>query len=556
MAVIGIDLGTTNSLAVCWKDGKKILIKNSLDDIFTPSVVSVDDEGELLVGKTADKRRISHPHLTAYEFKRDMGTGKKYKLGENEYTPEELSAFVLKKIKQDAEKFLGEPVDEAVISVPAYFDDNCRNATKTAAKLSGLKVERLVNEPSAAALAFIEKSGYEDGTYLIVDFGGGTLDVSIVDTFDNVIEILAVAGNNHLGGKDFNDVIVECFCKENKLNYNTLSSESRAIIYKNAENCKKALTDIPVAVMMCNIDGKQYSSTFDNNKLIRISSEIFDKMAVPIKKALHDSRCSMDEIDEVILIGGSCHMPVVKAFIEKLMDKTVDVNINPDTAVAIGAGIFAGIKARKEELKDIILTDICPFSLGISYFETKTNEHLMEFIIPRNTSLPSSRTGNFYALNNNQDKVHVKIYQGESMIPAKNLYLGEVQVECPPTAKDELICTVRMTYDINGILVVDVITNDNLSHTKTIFSKGNVMSEEEIEQCMRRMEKLKISPEENEKNKFLISRAEALYEEAFPEQRAMIRAYLTEFKSVLRKNNNRMIREMYKKLEKLIDTME
>ena len=553
MAVIGIDLGTTNSLAVCWKDGKKIIIKNSLGDIYTPSAVSIDDNGEIIVGKAAAQRLVSHPKVSVSEFKRYMGTDIKFRLGENEYSPEELSSFVLRKIKQDAEAFLGEPVEEAIISVPAYFDDNCRNATKLAAKLSGLNVERLINEPSAAALAYIEKNRFEDGTYMIVDFGGGTLDISIVDTFDSVIEILAVAGNNQLGGKDFNDAIVDYFCKENNLDFESLSPESRAIIYKNAEQCKMALTDSSMSVMIANIDGKQYSVALDNNRLIKISADIFNKISVPIKKALHDSRCSVDEIDDIILVGGSCHMPVVKAFIKKLMDRHADNTINPDTAIAVGAGIFGGIKARKQELKDIILTDICPFSLGIAVFEQKTNEEIMEFLIQRNTSLPTSRINVFNAVKDGQDKIHIKIYQGESILPAKNLFLGELEIDCPKTKKDDVICSVRLTYDINGILVVDVITNDNKNYTKTILSKSNQFTEEQLNECIERLNALKISPLEEEENKLLISRAEALYEEALPDEREIIKEYLLRFKKSLQTNNNHEIRNAYSTLEKMID---
>ncbi|MBE6841360.1 MAG: molecular chaperone HscC [Ruminococcus sp.] len=553
MAIIGIDLGTTNSLAVCWKNGKKIMIKNSLGDIYTPSAVSIDEKGEVLVGKAAAQRLISHPGCTVSEFKRYMGTNRKYKLGENEYSPEELSSFVLRKIKQDAEAFLGEPVEEAIISVPAYFDDNCRNATKLAAKLSGLNVERLINEPSAAALAYIEKNKFEDGTYMIVDFGGGTLDISVVDTFDGVIEILAVSGDNQLGGKDFNNAIVKYFCDENGLDESTLSPESRAIIYKNAEQCKMALTDSPMTVMISNIDGKQYSAVLDNNRLIKISADIFNKISFPIKKALHDSRCSVDDIEEIILVGGSCHMPVVKAFIEKLMNRSPENCINPDTAIAIGAGIFGGIKARNNELKDIILTDICPYSLGISVYETKTNEELMEFLIPRNTSLPASRVNIFNAIKDDQERVHIKIYQGESMLPAKNLFLGELEVQCPKTKKDEIICSVRLTYDINGILVVDVVTNDNKNYSKTILSKRNQMTDEQISECIKKLEALKISPFDEEENRLLISRAEALYEEALPDEREIIKEYLLRFKRTLQTNNKHEIRNAYSMLEKMID---
>lgn len=557
MAVIGIDLGTTNSLAVCWKNGKAEIIRNSLDDVFTPSAVSMDENGEILVGRIARERLISHPEMSVSEFKRCMGLRRIFKLGKRDFSPEELSGLVLKKIKEDAEKYLGEPVEEAVISVPAYFDDNCRNATKLAARLSGLKVERLVNEPSAAALAYLAEHEFCDGTFMIVDFGGGTLDVSIVDAFDSVIEILAVAGNNHLGGKDFNEAIADYFCRENGLNYDSLSGDSRAVIYKTAENCKIALSISPASIMAANIDGNQYSAALDNNKLIEISAGIFEKIAAPIKKALHDSRCSLEEIDDIILVGGSCRMPTVRSFIAQLTGKSPCTDINPDTAIAVGAGIFAGIKDRNENLRDVILTDICPFSLGTSIFDEASGENLMSFIIERNTSLPTSRMQTYSAVHDGQKKVKIDIYQGESMLPVKNFLLGELTIDCPPTGKNQPICTVRLTYDINGILIVDVAAvGNNKTLSKTFLSKNNTLSEYEIKKCVERMEKLKISPSENEENRMLIARAERIFEESLAYERDIIMRQLIVFKTALQSGSYHEIRSAYDSLEKLLDTLE
>lgn len=557
MAIIGIDLGTTNSLAVCYKDGKAEIIKNSLGDKYTPSVVSIDDNGEILVGKIAKERLISHPDATASEFKRVMGMRKEIKLGSKSFSPEELSSLVLRKIKDDAESFLGEEVTEAVISVPAYFDDNCRNATKLAAQLSGIKVERLVNEPSAAALAYQAEHDFEDGTYMVVDFGGGTLDVSIVDSFDSVMEILAVAGNNHLGGKDFNDAIADYFCKTNGIDQTTLSADDLAIIYKLAEDCKITLTSKPASIMIANIQNKQYSLALDNNKLIEISSEIFEKMALPIRKALRDSRCSIDEIDDIILVGGSCKMPTVKAFIEKITGISPCTDINPDTAIAVGAGIFAGIKNRNDKLKDIILTDICPFSLGTDVIDERTGEKVMSFIIERNSPLPTSREETYCAAAEGQKKALFNFYQGESRIPEKNLYLGQLEVDYPTAHKGEQTCRARMTYDINGILVVDITTiADNKHYSKVILSKSNNMTKTDIDMCIKRMEKLKISPADKEENRLLIARAERIYEEALTEERFIIGELLSCFISALKSQNNKLIRTEYERLSNLLDSMD
>lgn len=554
MAIIGIDLGTTNSLAVCYRNGRAEIIKNSLGDNFTPSVVSVDDNGEVLVGRIAKERLISHPDKTAAEFKRSMGLRKDLTLGKKSFTPEELSSLVLRKIKEDAESYLGEEVTEAVISVPAYFDDNSRTATKLAAKLAGLNAERLVNEPSAAALAYQARHGFEDGTYLVVDFGGGTLDVSVVDCFDSVIEILAVAGNNHLGGKDFNDAIAQYFCKVNGLEMNGLSPDDRAKLYKLAEDCKISLTQIPAAMMIVNIKGNQYSMTLDNNKLIEISSAVFEKIAIPVKKALHDSRLSIDEIDDMILVGGSCKMPTVQAFIEKITGKHPCTDIDPDTAIAEGAGIFAGIKDRNDNLKDIVLTDICPFSLGIDVLDEETNEVIMSFIIDRNSPLPTSCTKLYCAAYNGQTGSRFRIYQGESRNPARNLYLGELEVDHPPTQRGELTCSVRMTYDINGILVVDADTiADGRHFSKVILNGSRTMSDADIQTAAARMEKLKISPADKEENRLLIARAERIFEEALPEERALIDRLLSKFRSALKTQNSRLIRDAAEELESALE---
>lgn len=556
MAIIGIDLGTTNSLAVCWKNGKTIAIKNSLGDTYTPSAVSVDDNNDIIVGKVASERLISHPERSVSEFKRNMGTDYQFSLGDRKFSAVELSSFVLKKIKKDAEAFLGESVEEAIISVPAYFDDNSRNATKMAAKLSGLNVNRLINEPSAAALAYAVENNYSEGTYMIIDFGGGTLDVSIVDTFDSIIEILAVSGDNSLGGKDFNEAIVKYFCKINGLCYDDMSDDSKAIIYRNAENCKIALSSVPSAMIIANINQKQYSAVIDNNKLINIASDIFDRISIPVKKALHDSKCTIDDIDDIILVGGSCKMPVIRSYIEMLLHKKPYTGTDPDTAIAIGAGIFAGIKQRNEKLKDVIITDICPFSLGISTYNIETNEDLMEFIIDRNTSLPASRMKKFCAISDGQKKIKIRIYQGESMLPAKNLFLGEFEVECPETKKNDTICEVRLTYDINGILMIDVTTvSDNQNHSKIIISKTNQMSESELDVYKSKMEEIKLSKENDEENALLIARAQRMYEEALPEERDIILRALIVFKSALQKQKNHEIRICYEQLNEILDNI-
>ncbi len=556
MAIIGIDLGTTNSLACIWRNGSPVLIKNSLGSTITPSVVGVDDSNDIVVGDIAKERLITDPDKTASEFKRTLGTKRTYNVGANIFSSEQLSSLVLKKIKEDAETFLGEEVTEAIISVPAYFDDCRRSATKQAAEMSGLKVERLINEPSAAALAYMQKHGFEDGTYMVIDFGGGTLDVSMIDSFDSIMEILAVAGNNQLGGKDFNEAIYHRFLDENLLDENLLTAEQKASIYKTAETCKIALSSVPMSIMSVNINDKNYTLTLDNNSLIKIAHEVFEKIGEPVRRVLRDSHMNVSEVKDIILVGGSCKMPTVAAYVERLTGRKPCTDIDPDTAICVGAGIFAGMKNRNVDFKDVILTDICPFSLGTDVLDMRTREQIMDFIIQRNSMLPSSKTHEYFAASDNQTELRIVIYQGESIVPSNNIKLGELRLNCPPTPIHEFIASVRLTYDINGILVVDVTTSDKKTHSKVILSESNTMSEEELAKCKSQLDKLRLAPSGEEQYRLLIARAERIIEETLSFERQQITEALLSYKSCLKNGNERDIRIFTKKFKRFLDQIE
>lgn len=414
--IIGIDLGTTNSLAAVWQDGKSSLIPNAFGEYLTPSVVSVDENGTVYVGKTAKERLASHPQETASVFKRFMGTARKYKLGMNTYLPEELSAFVLKKLKEDAERYLGEPVEEAIISVPAYFNDKARNATKRAGIMAGLKVERIINEPSAAALACQHLNQEEDATILVFDFGGGTLDVSLVECFDNVIEILAVSGDNQLGGQDFDDMIAEYFIRSLQIVPTDLKRETKAIIRKSAEQCKRDLTENKTAEMVVNCPEIKSKLEISRKDVVSACAPLFERMGKPVSKVLMDAKTSTDEINQIVLVGGSCKMPVVKQYLEHILKRKDIQTVNPDYMIALGCGVCAGIKERDEDVKDMLLTDICPFSLGTEIVNHENpDKPLMSFVIKRNSPLPISREQVYSNARDNQTVVRFGIYQGESM---------------------------------------------------------------------------------------------------------------------------------------------
>ncbi|MBD5459113.1 MAG: molecular chaperone HscC [Lachnospiraceae bacterium] len=518
--IIGIDLGTTNSLAAVWKDGKSVLIPNAFGEYLTPSVVSVGEDGIIYVGKTAKERLISHPKDTVGGFKRFMGTAKECRLGGRAYRPEELSAFVLKRLREDAERYLGEKVEEAVISVPAYFNDMARNATKRAGIIAGLKVERIINEPSAAALACQNLDKDEDSTLLVFDFGGGTLDVSLVECFDNVIEILAVSGDNQLGGRDFDELLADYFIRTLKLEEEAARPELKEIIRKSAEQCKWELTEHTAAEMTVNCHDINKKMEITRKGIVRICASLFDRLGKPVSRVLADAQTPIDQISQIVLVGGSCKMPVVQQYLEYLL-KRKDIEIRePDHMVAYGCGVYAGIKERNEDVKDMLLTDICPFSLGVGVVNHQDgNRPLMSFVIERNSPLPVSREEMYVTARDYQTEMRFRIYQGESMYVKDNIVLGEIMFNVPPLPRGEVQCFVRFTYDINGVLEVEgrVPMTDEEKHI-VIVHKELEMTEEEIAGRLKEFEKLKMNPEENEENRYVLEWGQRLFVQCSQEE--------------------------------------
>ncbi len=558
MAIVGIDLGTTNSLVCVYRDGKPEIIPNSLGEYLTPSCVGVDDDGkQILVGKIAKDRLISHPQLTTASFKRYMGTDTKITLGKKEFTAPELSSFVIRQLIKDAEAFLGEPVEEAVISVPAYFDDNGRSATKLAGQFAGVKVERIINEPSAAALAY-RKDDDEDATFLVIDFGGGTLDISIVDAFDNIIEIVSVAGDNHLGGDDFNMAIVTYFCKKNGIDFNKISPADRAILIKQAEMCKIALNETEPVLMAATINDESFCTPIDNKTLVEASAGLFKALEAPIRRALIDADLRITDINYVVMVGGSSKMYSVRKYIERLLSAEMRADIDPDKVVAMGAGIVAGIKSRDEDIKDTILTDICPFTLGTGiYNPAKPQDPLFSPIIERNTVLPTSKMDLYYTIADNQTRITLGIYQGENMYCRDNISLGEVEISVPRAPKGEECVEVRFTYDINGILEVDVkCVSTGETRNKVILNKGVSLSDGALQKKIAELQKLKTLPRDKEENMAVLSRAERLYKECFGAAREALGNNISLFSQLLSDQDERRIRKARKNFIRFLDMLE
>ena len=540
--IIGIDLGTTNSLAAVWMDDKSVLIPNAFGEYLTPSVVSVDEKGTIYVGKSAKERLATHPKETASVFKRFMGTSKKYQLGKQTFLPEELSALVLKKLKEDAERFLGEEVEEAIISVPAYFNDMARNATKRAGLIAGWKVERIINEPSAAALACQNAKQLEEATMMVFDFGGGTLDVSLVDCFDNVIEIMAISGDNRLGGQDFDDMIAEYFIKAQGLDASELTPETMGIIRMCAEQCKRALTENQTAQMTVNCPQINAAMEISRKDVVNFCARIFERMGKPIRQVLADGHISAEEISDVVLVGGSCKMPLVQQYLAHVLKRSDIETIDPDHVIALGCGVCAGIKERNVHVKDMLLTDICPFSLGIAVDNpANPGELKMSFIIERNSPLPFSRQHIYFPHADYQTKVDLQIYQGESLYVSDNLALGNLEIEVPPKLSVQMPIQVRFTYDINGILEVEVDIPATGEHKQmVIVNKELSMTEAQIQAKLQEFEQIKMNPAKDERNQYIMDWGSRLYMQCTGELQQEIARKLDYFRYEVKRDSHNL----------------
>lgn len=544
MALIGIDLGTTNSLVAVWKDDKVGLLKNSLGNVLTPSVVSLNDDGRnILVGEVARQRRVSHPGLTVAEFKRTMGTPKQYKLGNAQYSSEDLSAFLLKKLVADASEQLGEPVTEAVISVPAYFDDNQREATKLAAKIAGIQVKRLVNEPSAAVLYYQWKNNSEhpDGIYIVIDFGGGTLDISVVDCFENIIEIIAVAGDNQLGGKDFDREIALDFCERNNIDFNSLDNMAQQNIIWAAENVKKLLSHENSANMHVNIKGTSYDLVYTTEYLLEACAKVLGRIKNIINDALNGANISIQQIADVILVGGSCKMPVVQKYLSALFHRNITADDDIDNYVALGTGVLTGIINRDEHVRDIVMTDVCPFSLGIGTHSNENSPVYMSVIIPKNSILPISKSAFYSGLRPFQDAIGFEVYQGEEMMADSNLSLGKFALNVTPDEEGNTTIQVTFTYDINGILQVEArdLHSDNKIEG-TILNKNSHLNSSDVEQkrmAMNNKMNQMVLEKDKEENRNIMAWAERLHAQADEEYKHKIIGTISSFATALESNN-------------------
>lgn len=514
MALIGIDLGTTNSLAAAWRDGKVCLIPDEAGNYITPSIVAVDADGNLLTGYAAREEELLAPERCASNFKRFMGTRKRYQLAGQEFSPEELSALVLKRIKEGAEAFLHEEVTEALISVPAYFNNDQRYATKLAAQLAGIVCERIINEPSAAALTARGKEAAEQ-CLLVFDFGGGTLDVSIVDCFENIVEIMAIAGDNHLGGTDFDEAVAAAFCAENGLVWEDLSAQEKMALLFEGRRCKEALSSQETVTMKYERAGECLVMELTSEKIFSVAPGLFRRMKNIISRAVSDAGLGLSNITQVLLVGGSSRMPAVQMFLSRLFGRQVTAGENPDFLVAQGIGVYAGIKERQEEVKDILMTDVCPFSLGLRVQGDLADDGgKMCMMIERNNILPCRVTKQFVTASEFQEEIRVMVYQGESYHPEQNLKIGELCIPVPKAPMGKEGVSVTFTYNINGILEVLVVSNSTGEERSAKLVSGRMqLSPEELLQKQEWLQSQQQLLREEEERKAILSMAERLFAE-------------------------------------------
>ena len=553
----GIDLGTTNSLIAVFRDGKAELVPNALGQVLTPSVVAVTPQG-VVVGQTARELALSNPTATAAVFKRAMGTDRSYTLAGKSFSAPELSALVLSALKADAEAHLGVPVNDVVISVPAYFNEVQRKAVRAAGQIAGLNVKRLINEPTAAALAYGLHEENAEAKFLVFDLGGGTFDVSILDLFEGVMEVKSSAGDAFLGGEDFTEALGRYLGERHQLDIN--SPEHRAALLKLGEQVKLGLTEREQVQVQGEVAGQQIDETITRSRFDDITGQLMTRLNAPLDRALNDADFRPDDLDKVVLVGGATRMPSVKSYVSRKLRKFPVMGLDPDHVVALGAAVQAALVARDAALDDVVMTDVSAFTLGVETSHMLNGQIRSGYfapIIERNTVVPVSREQTFQTIQLGQPLVRFGIFQGEAPIVASNLYLGSVDVDVPVNHKNHESVSVRFTYDVSGLLQVEAKSLSTGRTSSLVITKlAGEMSDGEIKSALSKLEKLKRHPRDDAANQHAKSRIEACYSMAKGDDRHWIQTLLVEFNEAIEGQNQSEIDEARAKVHKMLDRFE
>ena len=510
--IIGIDLGTTNSCVAVLEGGEPVVIPNAEGARTTPSVVAFTKDGERLVGQIAKRQAVTNPDRTVISIKREMGTGHKVTIDGKSYTPQEISAMILQKLKTDAEAYLGEKVTQAVITVPAYFSDSQRQATKDAGRIAGLEVLRIINEPTAASLAYgLDKEGSQK--ILVYDLGGGTFDVSLLEIGDGVFEVLATNGNNRLGGDDFDDRIINWIVDNFKKDYGIDLKQDRMAYQRLKEAAEKAKIDLS-GVMSANINlpfitsdqngPKHLDMTLTRAKFDELTADLVEMTVDPMNKALKDANLTAEQIDKVILVGGSTRIPAVQTAVKKITNKEPFKGINPDECVAVGAAIQGGVLGG--EVKDVLLLDVTPLSLGL-----ETEGHIFTRLIDRNTTIPTNKSQVFSTAADGQTTVEIHVLQGERPMAYDNKTLGRFQLTgIPPAPRGVPQIEVTFNIDRNGIVNVSAKDKGTGNEQKITITASTNLTEDEIKQRVKEAEQFADQDKKRKEEVETVNRADSL----------------------------------------------
>jgi len=521
------------------------LLPNAHGEVLTPSIVGLLESGEIVVGQAASELALTKPERTVATFKRWMGEGREVEIAGKSFTAPQLSSLVLRALKLDAEAALGQEIQEAVITVPAYFNENQRRATRNAVELAGLNVKRVVNEPTAAALSFGFRDGDASKLLLVFDLGGGTFDVTVMEIFEGTLEILSTAGESRLGGEDFSDALMAYVLERSGRmleQAEVMEPLLVARLRKEAEAAKRKLGEDGQAVIrMPTSEGEigkdSETLTLDAAIFESTCSRLIKRLRTPIERALRDARKSVESIDDVLLVGGATRMPVVRTLVQDIFGKPARTDVDPDQAVALGAAVQAALIRDDKAVEDVVLTDVCPFTLGIEivkHFGGRRVEGYYMPIIHRNTTIPVSREERVFTVDAGQTELKIGVYQGEGRRTDDNLFLGELQVTPIPVGPAGQEVAVRFTYDINGLLEVEAYILGSQKHFQTVL-KNNVkgMSEGEVKEALARMQEMKFYPRDKLENRRLLHFAEGRFQEVEPFSRDQLEQAVDFFEHAL-----------------------